>query len=94
MDGIVAGYLLYSLRKVEYLPEHREVYIRQFFVEPKYRGKGLGSLGFERAAREWFPPDADLVLDVLESNQRGRQFWERLGFEPYYTNLRRGRSRA
>ena len=39
--------------------------------------------------RHAFPQNAVISLGVLHVNAAGRSFWERAGFVPYYTNLKR-----
>lgn len=85
----IAAYALYRVRRDEYFPERPEVYIRQFFVMPDRRGRGVGRAAFELMAGERLPAGARLVIDVLESNPGGRRFWERVGFAPYCSTLAR-----
>ncbi|HWQ15546.1 MAG TPA: GNAT family N-acetyltransferase [Roseiflexaceae bacterium] len=85
----LAGYALYRVRHDEYDPQRPEVDIRQFFVLPERRGRGVGRAAFERMAAAHFPPGARLVLEVLASNPAGRAFWGRLGFTVYATTLTR-----
>ena len=69
-------------------PDYADVFVRQFFVRPAHRGRGLGRALFEQAVRELWPTDR-LRLDVYDSNQGGGAFWERLGFVPYSRLMRR-----
>lgn len=68
----IVGYSLFDL--------HREtdkepwIYLRQFFIRRDRRGVGVGRMVFERIAAEYFPRDAVITLDVLESNTRGQRF--------------------
>ena len=74
-SGQLVGYALYRQE-----PEH--VYLRQFFVEPEYRRRGLG-----RAAIEWLHENAwnggRVRLDVLVGNAVGLAFWRAVGFRDY-----------
>jgi GNAT superfamily N-acetyltransferase len=58
------------------------VFVRQFSVVPSRRGRGLGARLFERAVQDLWPGEP-LRLDVLDTNPRGRAFWERMGFASY-----------
>jgi GNAT superfamily N-acetyltransferase len=89
-----AGYALYQLRRDYYRPERVVAYVRHFYVERGLRRRGIGRLAFETIVRERFPAGATLELEVLAANPEGRAFWERLGFEPRYTVMRRGDSLA
>jgi ribosomal protein S18 acetylase RimI-like enzyme len=84
----IVGYAVYQLRHDEYRLEATEVYVRQFYIERERRGRGLGSEGYRRLARERFPADGTITLEVLETNPDGRRFWEKLGFAPYCTTLK------
>ena len=57
--------------------------IDEVFVEPAYRGRGLGTQLFEALAREselWPVRPAALALEVRPENSRARSLYERLGF--------------
>lgn len=75
-DGAIACYALYRRE-----PEH--VYLRQFFVVPEFRRKGVG-----RSAMQWLL-DNDwkdalrIRLDVLIQNRTGQDFWRAIGFKDY-----------
>ena len=89
LDGEIAGYMLFLERGDEYYPDQREIYVRHFYITPEHRGRSLGSGAFERIAEAHFPPGARVVLEVLETNPRGRQFWDRIGFRSYCTQMQR-----
>jgi GNAT superfamily N-acetyltransferase len=69
-------------------PDYADVFVRQFFVVPEHRGRGLGRRLFERAAEDFWPGQT-LRLDVYDSNPRGGAFWESLGFVPFSRLMRR-----
>ena len=76
VDGSTAGYALYK-------QEQDWTYLRQFFILPELRRRGLG-----RAAMEWLIQNpwrnAFLIrLDVLVGNTDGVSFWRSLGFQDY-----------
>ncbi len=94
LDDQVAGYCLFQIRRDEYFPEQPVVYIRHYCIARGFRKRGLGREAFERIVAEWFPAEATLELEVLESNPPGRAFWNALGFKPYCTTLKRPAHRA
>jgi GNAT superfamily N-acetyltransferase len=76
LEGAAVGYALYRL-EAEY------VYLRQFYVEPEYRRRGIG-----RSALAWLRTnvwaDAPRVrIDVLVGNTAGIAFWRSVGFRDY-----------
>ncbi|MEL6148301.1 MAG: GNAT family N-acetyltransferase [Chloroflexota bacterium] len=83
------GYVLYREDVDEYDVSRRKVYVRQFFIKRAYRRRGIGKTAFEHVVQSLFPDDANIVLEVMSTNLQGRAFWERLGFEPYFTTYRR-----
>lgn len=94
VDGAIAGYVIYQLRRDEYFPEQPEVFVRHYLVRREFRGRGLGRRAFEKLAAEHFPPGAVISLDVLASNPGGYRFWTKLGFQPYCTHMRRNAARG
>ena len=75
-DGTPVGYALFR-------DEPEFVYLRQFYVAPEHRRRGIG-----RAALKWLREsawkDAPRVrLDVLVGNAAGIAFWRAVGFRDY-----------
>jgi ribosomal protein S18 acetylase RimI-like enzyme len=70
------GYVLYRKEK-----DH--IYLRQFFIDRKYRRKGLGQEAMKHLLRKIWPKDFQIRLDVLVDNRRARAFWHSLGFRDY-----------
>lgn len=87
--GEVIGYLLYRHNVDEYYPYKNSIYVRQFFILPSYRRRGIGQIAFEQIVSEYFPEGFAIMLDVLESNPEGKAFWTKLGFEVYHVTMRR-----
>lgn len=84
----VIGYMVYRVLRDEYFPYGDSVYVRQYFITPKYRRRGIGQIAFERIVDEFFAKDRAVMLDVLESNPEGKAFWLKIGFHVYNTTLR------
>jgi GNAT superfamily N-acetyltransferase len=79
LQGRLIGYALYR-RDPEYF------YLRQFFVDPKHRRKGIGksALGWLRK-NEW--AGERVRVEVLIDNKRGIAFWRSVGFQDYCLTL-------
>jgi GNAT superfamily N-acetyltransferase len=78
--GAAAGYAPYR-RDAEF------VYLRQVFVRPEYRGRGVG-----RAAVGWLRArargaDSRVRVEVLVGNAAGVAFWRAVGFVDYCITL-------
>ena len=89
VDGEETGYMLYKEGRDDYSPNQPTVYIRQFFIHRSKRSRGIGETAFNLIAKKHFPKGSELSLEVLESNPRGRGFWEKIGFQTYCTTLKR-----
>lgn len=78
-EGSVAGYALANR-------EANPVYIRQFYIDPAFRRRGLG----RQAVNELLELYGTKVLDVevMAWNALGMRFWEALGFKHRYNGLR------
>lgn len=81
------GYAVFQIRTDEYFPAEKLVYLRQFFIARERRHQGIGKQALGKLIAQCFPPDAKVVIDVLECNPNGRKFWESVGFVPYYTSM-------
>ncbi len=84
----IAGYAVYKQRSDYYDEDQTVVYLRQFYIERHHRGRGLGTMAFAMLARERFPEGFEMALDVVSTNPRGQSFWSKLGFTPYFTELK------
>jgi GNAT superfamily N-acetyltransferase len=77
--GQTIGYALYR-RDADY------IYLRQMFVWPDYRRRGVG-----RRAIEWLRRDAwgatPVRVEVLVGNASGLAFWRAMGFDDYCVTL-------
>jgi predicted acetyltransferase len=91
-DGEEIGYMVYKVTPDEYFPEKSELYIRQYFVKRNHRSNGIGAEAFNKISSEYFPEEAVWTLDVLEVNPKGRRFWEKVGFKPYLTHMKKQKS--
>jgi len=78
-DRIVA-YLLYRT-------DGAGVYVRQLFVAREVRRRGIGAAALGLMAREVWPADARISLEVLAHNSAALDFYRALGFVPYAISL-------
>lgn len=79
MDGKrVAGYALVNRSS-------SPVYIRQFYVKPEFRRRGLGRAAVEALMRIY---GSSLDVEVMAWNPLGMHFWTSLGFKHRYNGLR------
>ena len=78
-DGLV-GYALFR-HEAEY------IYLRQFFVRPDSRRRGIGRNALLWLRRNAWGPEARVRVDVLVGNQIGQAFWRAVGFNDYCVTL-------
>jgi len=80
VEDDVIGYALVNLNK-------KPCYLVDFFINRKYRRNGKGTESFNRLMKELKIDNID--LDVFCWNERGRKFWNSLGFEERAIIMRR-----
>lgn len=64
-----------------------EVFLRHFFVQRERRRRGIGRRVLELLEHDILPSGRRIILEVLESNARGRGFWSAMGYQPYALTL-------
>jgi len=82
LESKAIGYALYRFE-----PEY--IYLRQLFVQPEMRRRGIA-----RRALEWLRQNAWAVrprvrIDVLVGNRSGIEFWRSVGFRDYCLSMER-----
>lgn len=79
-EGKTAGYALFR-------PTSRGIHLRQFYVERDRRRTGLGRRALSRLREEYWPPDAEIRVEVLAHNEAAEAFWRSVGFSAYSLGL-------
>jgi len=75
IDGTIAGFLTIEPRL------SGEVELTRFYVDPAYRGNGIGRVLWEQALETLRRNNERSVLvNVFGDNRDGRRFYERLGY--------------
>lgn len=82
-DEADVGYALYR-----YDPEW--VYLRQFYIQPEKRRRGLGLKALEWLKRNPWKRCSRIRLDVLINNESGIAFWHAAGFKDYCITMEMG----
>jgi GNAT superfamily N-acetyltransferase len=78
--GEPVGYALFR-----HEPEH--VYLRQFFVRPDRRLRGVGRAAIEWLQQHIWGPERRVRVEVLVGNAAGIAFWRAVGFQSYCMTL-------
>ncbi len=76
LAGVDVGYALYR-REPEY------VYLRQFWVDRMYRGRGIGRFALQWLQQNPWRKAKQIRLEVLLGNERAIAFWRAVGFIDY-----------
>lgn len=85
-DGTVVGYALYK-------EESEWLYLRQFFVVPDFRRRGIGRCALNWLMSHVWKNAERIRLDVLAGNTEAIAFWREMGFESYCLTMEQERSR-
>jgi catechol 2,3-dioxygenase-like lactoylglutathione lyase family enzyme/predicted acetyltransferase len=88
-NEVVVGYALWREETDVAEASGRSVHLRQLYVVPEARRRGVGRSAFRRLEAERWPAACRVVLDVLLGNAAGRAFWAALGFSGYAMTLER-----
>jgi ribosomal protein S18 acetylase RimI-like enzyme len=87
-NSVIVGYALYQIRQNQYLAEEKEVYLRQYYIKPAFRRQGIGHDGIKLLKENRFNEAQTVTIDVLVENQRGMNFWRKVGFIPYCMTMK------
>lgn len=79
-EGQVVAYVLYRA-------EASDIYVRHLYVVRGARRQGIATAALRLLAREVWPPDTRISLDVLVDNAGTLAFYRALGFQPYALTL-------
>lgn len=80
----LVGFVMYSMEHGEYEQDVARGVVHNLFVEPDYRGIGIGSTLLERAETDLEAKGAEVVaLEVLAANEGAHTFYERCGYVPH-----------
>jgi GNAT superfamily N-acetyltransferase len=74
--------LIRMIESIRHYPDQETWWIGLMMLNPEQRGQGLGA-EFYQAFEQWAAAQAvnQISLSVIEANELGFQFWQRLGFK-------------
>lgn len=64
----------------------KEIYLYRFFIDEKYRGRGIGTIALNKIIDIAKEQDKDMSLEVMEGNF-ARDLYERLAFKAHWTRM-------
>jgi L-amino acid N-acyltransferase YncA len=87
VDGEAVGFLYFRPDfRVMYLEKGRVFWVDLVYVKQGHRGKGLGRLLYEDAARIAREGGFDrMVIDIFAANANSQKFHDKVGFKAVYT---------
>lgn len=85
LDDAPVGYALFRPTDPD-LKAPNGLYLRQFFIATRHRRRGIGTAAFREFTTQ-VVRGRRLVLEVLESNPGGQNFWKSLGLARYSTTF-------
>jgi GNAT superfamily N-acetyltransferase len=77
-----AGYALFK-REPDW------IYLRQYFVQPERRRRGIGKAAMTWLLENVWKDAARIRLEVLVGNSQGIEFWRSVGFADYCMTMER-----
>ncbi|RDI73152.1 GNAT family N-acetyltransferase [Halopelagius longus] len=88
MDDEIVGFVMFGLERGEYVQDVTRGVVRNIYVEPAARNRGIGSELLSTAERELRDADAEVItLDVMAGNEAARRFYERHGYSPHRVEI-------
>ena len=66
--------------------QSRELYLYRFYIDEKYRNKGIGTIALNQIIGMAKKQDKDMSLEVMGENI-ARDLYERLGFKTHYRRM-------
>ena len=87
-EGSTLGFVMFTVESGEYHQDRTRGLIRNIYVRPDDRNRGIGTALLEAAESHLADRDADTVaLEVMADNEPARRFYRRHGYEPHRVSL-------
>lgn len=64
----------------------KEIYLYRFFIDEKYRNKGIGTIALNKIIDMAKEQNKDISLEVIGENM-ARNLYEKLGFKTHYRRM-------
>lgn len=84
----VVGFVMYGLETGTYAQDVTRGVVRNLYVEPAYRGDGIGAALLSVAEQSLADADAEVVaLEAMADNRRARSFYDEQGYSQHRVEL-------
>ncbi|ELY61868.1 GNAT family N-acetyltransferase [Natronolimnohabitans innermongolicus] len=88
--GRIVGFASFHLEHGSLALDTTRGMLSNIYVEPAYRGQGLGGALLEAAEAELEERGAEaVVLEVMADNEAARRFYDRQGYDAYRVSMER-----
>ncbi len=86
-DGIV-GFVMSTTERTRYEQDVSRGIVENIYVDPGYRGQGIGSALLDAAETRLRARGVDrIVLEAMAANERARRFYRERGYDPHRVEL-------
>ena len=83
-DGDIVGFVTFGIERGAYEQDETRGVVRNVYVDPEYRGRGIGGDLLEAAETALADAGATVVaLEAMAGNDRARGFYRRRGYTPH-----------
>jgi len=83
-DGSLLGFVMYTVETGEYEQDTTRGLVRNIYVVPEHRDRGVGTALLEAAESTLNDRGADrIALEVMAENEPARRFYRRHGYTPH-----------
>lgn len=84
----IRGFVMFTAEVGGYEQDVRRGLVENLYVEPEYRGEGVGSTLLSAAEQKLREQGVDVVaLEVMAANEDGRRFYRQHGYDPHRLEL-------
>lgn len=88
VDGDIVGFVMYGLERGDFAQDETRGVVRNLYVKPDHRSRGIGSRLLETAESALREAGATRVsLEAMAENDRARSFYERHGYAVHRVEL-------
>ena len=87
-DAAIVGFVMFGPQSDGYERDVTRGFVRNVYVRPAYRGRGIGSALLDAAERRMAEAGVDVVaLEVMADNEAARRLYRRAGYRPHRLEL-------
>jgi ribosomal protein S18 acetylase RimI-like enzyme len=90
-EGDVVGFVTFDIERGAYEQDEQRGVVRNVYVEPPYRGAGVGTALMDAAESSLRAAGATVVsLEAMAANRAARRFYRERGYRPHRVQFEKG----